>query len=34
MTNDFSRKWANLNAALALFFAYYNFYRVHGITNG
>ena len=30
LTNGFSKKWANLNAALALFFAYYNFCRVHG----
>jgi transposase-like protein/IS1 family transposase len=29
LTNGFSKKWANLNAALALFFAYYNFCRVH-----
>src|SRR2546426_9825109 len=25
----FSKKWENLNAALALHFAYYNFCRVH-----
>jgi transposase InsO family protein len=30
LTNGFSKKWANLNAALALFFAFYNFCRVHG----
>lgn len=29
LTNGFSRKWENLNYALALFFAYYNFCRVH-----
>ncbi len=29
LTNAFSKKWANLRAALALYFAYYNFCRVH-----
>ena len=29
LTNGFSRKWANLHAALALHFAWYNFVRVH-----
>lgn len=29
LTNAFSRKWANHHAALALWFAYYNFCRVH-----
>lgn len=29
LTNAFSKKWENLNAALALHFAYYNFCRVH-----
>lgn len=29
LTNAFSRKWENLKAALALYFAYYNFCRVH-----
>lgn len=29
LTNGFSKKWENLNYALALFFAYYNFCRVH-----
>jgi IS1 family transposase len=30
LTNAHSRKWANHSAALALYFAYYNFCRVHG----
>jgi len=29
LTNAFSKKWENLRAALALYFAYYNFCRVH-----
>jgi hypothetical protein len=29
LTNAFSKKWENHRAALALFFAYYNFCRVH-----
>lgn len=29
LTNGFSRKWENLKAAFALYFAYYNFCRVH-----
>jgi IS1 family transposase len=29
LTNAFSKKWENLKAALALYFAYYNFCRVH-----
>jgi IS1 family transposase len=29
LTNAFSKKWENLKAALALYFAYYNFYRIH-----
>ena len=29
LTNAFSKKWANLQAALALHFAWYNFVRVH-----
>ena len=29
LTNGFSKKWENLNYALALYFAYYNFCRVH-----
>jgi len=29
LTNAFSKKWANLKAAVALHFAYYNFCRVH-----
>jgi IS1 family transposase len=29
LTNAFSKKWENLKAALALFFAYYNFCRKH-----
>jgi IS1 family transposase len=29
LTNAFSKKWANHQAALALHFAYYNFCRVH-----
>jgi transposase-like protein/IS1 family transposase len=30
LTNAFSKKWENLKAMLALYFAYYNFVRVHG----
>ncbi|MDT4896862.1 MAG: hypothetical protein QOH25_1939 [Acidobacteriota bacterium] len=29
LTNGFSKKWENLHAALALYFAYYNFCRIH-----
>lgn len=29
LTNGFSKKWENHNYALALFFAYYNFCRIH-----
>jgi hypothetical protein len=29
LTNAFSKKWENLNSALALHFAYYNFCRIH-----
>lgn len=29
LTNGFSKKWENLNKALALHFAYYNFCRIH-----
>ncbi len=29
LTNGFAKKWENLNAAVALHFAYYNFCRVH-----
>jgi transposase-like protein/IS1 family transposase len=29
LTNGFSKKWENLRAALALYFAYYNFCRIH-----
>ena len=29
LTNGFSKKWANLEAAYSLWFAYYNFCRVH-----
>jgi IS1 family transposase/transposase-like protein len=29
LTNAFSKKWANHHAALALYFAYYNFCRMH-----
>ena len=29
LTNAFSKKWDNHEAALALFFAYYNFCRPH-----
>jgi hypothetical protein len=29
LTNGFSKKWENLKAALALYFAYYNFCRIH-----
>jgi hypothetical protein len=30
LSNGFSRKRANLRAALALFFAYYNLCKIHG----
>ena len=30
LTNAFSKKWENLRAALALYFAWYNFCRIHG----
>jgi hypothetical protein len=30
LTNALPKKWANHRAALALYFAYYNFYTVHG----
>ncbi|MDQ3668563.1 MAG: IS1 family transposase [Acidobacteriota bacterium] len=29
LTNGFSKKWVNLKAMLALYFAYYNFCRIH-----
>jgi hypothetical protein len=29
LTNGFSKKWENLKAMLALYFAWYNFCRVH-----
>ena len=29
LTNAFSKKWANLQASLALYFGWYNFSRVH-----
>ncbi len=29
LTNGFSKKWDNLKAALALYFGYYNFCRIH-----
>lgn len=29
LTNGFSKKWENLKAAFAFFFAHYNFCRVH-----
>jgi hypothetical protein len=29
LTNAFSKKWDNLQAAYSLWFAYYNFCRVH-----
>jgi hypothetical protein len=29
LTNAFSKKWENLKAMLALYFAYYNFCRIH-----
>jgi hypothetical protein len=29
LTNGFSKKWANLKAAFAFFFAHYNFCRYH-----
>jgi hypothetical protein len=30
LTYAFSKKWENLQVALALHFAYYNFVRIHG----
>jgi len=33
LTNAFSKKWENHEAALGLFFAYYNFCGVHGTQN-
>lgn len=30
LTNAFSKKYANLKSALALYFAHYNFVRIHG----
>ena len=30
LTNAFSKKWANHDAALGLYFAVYNFVRPHG----
>src|SRR5271167_5006699 len=33
LTNAFSKKWANHEAALALFFAFYNFCRPHMTLN-
>ena len=29
LTNAFSKKWSDLKAALALYFVWYNFCRVH-----
>jgi len=29
LTNGFSKKWDNLKAMMALYFAYYNFCRIH-----
>ena len=29
LTNGFSKKWENLKAMLALYFAWYNFCRIH-----
>lgn len=29
LTNSFSKKWENLKAALALYFSWYNFCRIH-----
>ena len=34
LTNAFSKKWENLDAALALHFAYYNFCRPHQTLKG
>ena len=34
LTNAFSKKWANLEAAYSLWFAYYNFCRVHKTLDG
>jgi hypothetical protein len=30
LTNGFSKKWDNLDAALALHFGHYSFRRIHG----
>ena len=30
LTNAFSKKWEKLHAMLAVYFAWYNFVRVHG----
>src|SRR5882724_12951033 len=32
LTNAFSKKWENLYWAYALYFAFYNFWRIHGTT--
>ncbi len=32
LTNAFSKKWENHYAALALYFAYYNFVRIHSLS--
>ena len=32
LTNAFSKKWENFEAAVALNFAYYNFCKLHGAT--
>ena len=29
LTNAFSKKWENLKAAYVLWFAFYNYYRIH-----
>jgi hypothetical protein len=29
LTNGFSKKWENLKAMMALYFAFYNFCRIH-----
>jgi len=31
LTNAFSKKWESHHAALTLYFAYYNFVRIHSV---
>lgn len=34
LTNAYSKRWDNLRAMLALYFAHYNFVRPHGSLSG